>query len=397
MLVETLITSITDFSTSIRGYTHSNAGIYEGGDKTALPRNIASLEAFENAMSLDIAMGGSTNTVLHLLAAAHEVGIPFTMKDIDRLSRQVPNLCKVAPSTQEYHMEDVHRVGGVIGILGELERGGLIHRDVPTAYSKSLGEAIDTWDVNRSTSKIARGRYLAAPGGVPTVQAFSQNQQWPELDLDRVEGCIRDIAHAYGEDGGLAVLHGNLAQQGCIVKTAGVDQSILNFKGPARIFESQEAAVDAILTDQITAGDVVLIRYEGPKGGPGMQEMLYPTSYLKSKGLGKVCALVTDGRFSGGTSGLSIGHCSPEAAEGGNIGLVREGDVIEIDIPSRSLNDAISNTELIRRREAMTALGDKAWLPVNRSRQVSQALQAYAALTTSAARPHFSTDGRALA
>ena len=359
---------------------------YEEDDNNVLPRNIATFEAFENAMSLDIAMGGSTNTVLHLLAAAHEAGVSFTMKDIDRLSHKVPNLCKVAPATQQYHMEDVHRAGGVIAILGELDRGGLIHRNVPTVHSKSLGEAIDSWDIVGNRSNAALERYLAAPGGVPTVEAFSQEQRWPQLDLDRAHGCIRDIANAYSKDGGLAVLYGNLAQQGCIVKTAGVDKSILKFTGPARIFESQEAAVDAILADQITAGDVVLIRYEGPKGGPGMQEMLYPTSYLKSKGLGKACALVTDGRFSGGTSGLSIGHCSPEAAEGGDIGLVEEGDQIEIDIPSRSLNLVISDTELVRRREVMTALGDKAWQPVHRSRQVSQALQAYAALTTSAAR-----------
>jgi dihydroxy-acid dehydratase len=359
---------------------------YEQDDVTALPREIASFPAFENAMSLDIAMGGSTNTVLHLLAAAYEAGIDFTMEDIDRLSRKVPNLCKVAPATQQYHMEDVHRAGGVIAILGELDRAGLVKRDVPTVYAKSLGEALDEWDVIRSEEERVQYRYLAAPGGVPTQVAFSQQARWPELDLDRSGGCIRDIDHAYSKDGGLAVLYGNLAEQGCIVKTAGVDKSILQFSGPARIFESQEAAVEAILNDRVNAGDVVIIRYEGPKGGPGMQEMLYPTSYLKSKGLGKQCALITDGRFSGGTSGLSIGHCSPEAAEGGNIGLVEEGDRIEIDIPSRTIHIALSDEVLSQRREAMISLGDKAWQPLVRDRQVSQALKAYAALTTSAAR-----------
>ncbi|MES9850857.1 MAG: dihydroxy-acid dehydratase [Candidatus Thiodiazotropha sp. L084R] len=359
---------------------------YEQDDATALPREIATFQAFENAMSLDIAMGGSTNTVLHLLAAAHEGGVDFTMTDIDRLSRMVPNLCKVAPATQQYHMEDVHRAGGVIAILGELDRAGLIKRDVPTVYAKSLADAMDSWDVIRTEEEQAQTRYLAAPGGVPTQVAFSQQARWPALDLDRSAGCIRDLEHAYSKDGGLAVLFGNLAEQGCIVKTAGVDESILKFSGPARLFESQEAAVDAILNDRINEGDVVIIRYEGPKGGPGMQEMLYPTSYLKSKGLGKHCALITDGRFSGGTSGLSIGHCSPEAAEGGNIGLVEEGDRIEIDIPARSIKVAISDEVLVQRRKAMEALGDSAWKPQNRERQVSQALKAYAALTTSAAR-----------
>jgi dihydroxy-acid dehydratase len=358
---------------------------YEQDDAAVLPRSVATFEAFENAMSLDIAMGGSTNTVLHLLAAAHEAEVDFTMTDIDRLSRQAPNLCKVAPATQRYHMEDVHRAGGVIGILGELDRGGLIHRDVPTVYTASLGEAIDDWDIIRSTQEAAQSRYLAAPGGVPTQQAFSQSLRWPELDLDREQGCIRDLEHAYSTDGGLAVLFGNLAQQGCIVKTAGVDESILKFTGPARVFESQEAAVEAILSDRIQAGDVVIIRYEGPKGGPGMQEMLYPTSYLKSKGLGKACALITDGRFSGGTSGLSIGHCSPEAAEGGAIGLVEEGDSIEIDIPGRTIQLAVSDERLQQRREAMVARNGQAWQPVARERVVSQALKAYAALTTSAA------------
>jgi dihydroxy-acid dehydratase len=359
---------------------------YEQDDASVLPRNVATFEAFENAMSLDIAMGGSTNTVLHLLAAAYEGDVGFTMADIDRLSRKVPNLCKVAPATQQYHMEDVHRAGGVIGILGELDRAGLLHRDVPTVYAPSVGEAIDRWDIVRSTEEVARERYLAAPGGVPTQVAFSQSNSWPALDLDREKGCIRDLEHAYSRDGGLAVLFGNLAEQGCIVKTAGVDESILKFNGPARIFESQDSAVEAILNDRIQAGDVVIIRYEGPKGGPGMQEMLYPTSYLKSKGLGKACALITDGRFSGGTSGLSIGHCSPEAAEGGNIGLVEEGDPIEIDIPGRTIQVAVSDEVLQQRREVMTAKGGQAWQPVARERVVSQALKAYAALATSAAR-----------
>ncbi|MES9989358.1 MAG: dihydroxy-acid dehydratase [Candidatus Thiodiazotropha endolucinida] len=359
---------------------------YEQEDATVLPRNVATFEAFENAMSLDIAMGGSTNTVLHLLAAAYEGEVDFTMADIDRLSRKVPNLCKVAPATQQFHMEDVHRAGGVIGILGELDRAGLVHRDVPTVHAASIGEAIDRWDIVRSMEEEARNRYLAAPGGVPTQVAFSQSSRWPDLDLDREQGCIRDLEHAYSQDGGLAVLYGNLANQGCIVKTAGVDESNLKFSGPARIFESQESAVEAILNNNIQAGDVVIIRYEGPKGGPGMQEMLYPTSYLKSKGLGKACALITDGRFSGGTSGLSIGHCSPEAAEGGNIGLVEEGDIIEIDIPGRSIQVALGDDVLQQRRETMIARGNQAWRPVGRERTVSQALKAYAALTTSAAR-----------
>ena len=359
---------------------------YEGGDASVLPRSIATREAFENAMSLDIAMGGSTNTVLHLLAAAREGEVAFDMTDIDRLSRRVPNLCKVAPATQQYHMEDVHRAGGVLGILGELERGGLLHREAHTVHAPTLGEALDAWDLMRDTcTDTARQRYLAAPGGVPTQQAFSQSQTWDSPDLDRSGGCIRDIAHAYSSDGGLAVLHGNLASDGCIVKTAGVDESILVFSGPARIFESQEAAVEAILGDRVQAGDVVIIRYEGPKGGPGMQEMLYPTSYLKSKGLGKACALITDGRFSGGTSGLSIGHVSPEAAEGGNIALVEEGDTIEIDIPGRSIRIAVDDETLARRRAAMEARGeDTAWKPANRQRVVSRALQAYALLASSA-------------
>jgi dihydroxy-acid dehydratase len=359
---------------------------YDQDDESVLPRSIASFESFENAMSLDIAMGGSTNTVLHLLAAAHEAGVDFTMADIDRLSRKIPNLCKVAPATQKYHMEDVHRAGGVIGILGELDRASLLHREVQTVHSASLGEALDRWDVIRSEEEAARVRFLAAPGGIPTQVAFSQDSRWPELDFDRANGCIRDLEHAYSRDGGLAVLYGNLAEQGCIVKTAGVDPANLTFVGPARMFESQEAAVEGILGDRVQAGDVVLIRYEGPKGGPGMQEMLYPTSYLKARGLGKACALITDGRFSGGTSGLSIGHVSPEAAEGGLIALVQEGDRIEIDIPHRRITLAISDDELATRRRAMEQKGDRAWLPEQRQRPVSVALKAYAALATSAAR-----------
>ncbi|MFH1817763.1 MAG: dihydroxy-acid dehydratase [Pseudomonadota bacterium] len=358
---------------------------YDDGDTTVLPRAIASFDAFENAIALDIAMGGSTNTVLHLLAAAHEAGVDFTMKDIDRMSRRVPHLSKVAPSIQTYHMEDVHRAGGVMAILGELERGGLVHREVPTVLMKSLGEQIDVYDIRRTTNKDVKDYFRAAPGGVPTQTAFSQDRRFAKLDDDRVNGCIHDIEHAYSKDGGLAVLYGNLALDGCIVKTAGVDEHILKFSGPARVFESQDAAVEAILGDHIKPGDVVVIRYEGPRGGPGMQEMLYPTSYLKSKGLGKVCALITDGRFSGGTSGLSIGHASPEAAEGGTIGLVEEGDRIEIDIPKRTIKVAVSDAELERRRAAMDAKGAQAWKPVNRAREVSPALRAYAAMATSAA------------
>ena len=359
---------------------------YEQDDATALPRSIANLHAFENAMSVDIAMGGSTNTVLHLLAAAHDAGVAFSMADIDRLSRLVPNLCKVAPSAPHYHLEDVHRAGGVIGILGELDRAGLLHSEVPTVYSPSLSEALAHWDITRSTDESVRTRYLAAPGGVPTQLAFSQSKRWPDLDLNRVTGCIRDQAHAYSQDGGLAILYGNLAEHGCIVKTAGVDTSILTFSGSARVFESQETAVASILLDQVKPGEVVLIRYEGPRGGPGMQEMLYPTSYLKSKNLGKVCALITDGRFSGGTSGLSIGHVSPEAAEGGLIGLVETGDLIEIDIPTRRIHLAVAAEELARRRAAMVERGSRAWQPQQRERPVSAALLAYAAMTTSAAK-----------
>jgi len=358
---------------------------YEQDDASVLPRGIATFEAFENAISLDIAMGGSTNTVLHLLAAAWEGGVNFTLRDIDRLSRQTPNLCKVAPSTPNYHLEDVHRAGGVIAILGELDRAGLLHRDARTVHSETLGEALERWDIARPSSwDAARVRYSAGPAGIPTQEAFSQSTRWPSLDLDRDSGCIRDLAHAYSQDGGLAVLYGNLAQDGCIVKTAGVDASILTFKGPARVMESQEEAVDAILNGRIQEGDIVLIRYEGPKGGPGMQEMLYPTSYLKSKGLGKACALLTDGRFSGGTSGLSIGHASPEAACGGAIGLVEEGDIVEIDIPNRTINLKVSDADLAARRAAMEAKGKDAWKPVNRQRVVSAALRAYAAMTTSA-------------
>ncbi len=358
---------------------------YEQDDESVLPRNIATKAAFENAMSLDIAMGGSTNTVLHLLAAATEAGVDFKMADIDRLSRQVPCLCKVAPATQKYHMEDVHRAGGVFGILAELDRAGCLKTKLPTIHSPNLAAALKQWDVMQNNSdSAAHQRFLAAPGGVRTTQAFSQNRRYPTLDTDRVNGCIRDKAHAYSQDGGLAVLFGNIAERGCVVKTAGVDDSILVFSGRARVFESQDAAVAAILGDQVVAGDVVVIRYEGPKGGPGMQEMLYPTSYLKSKGLGKACALLTDGRFSGGTSGLSIGHVSPEAAEGGAIGLVAEGDTIAIDIPKRSIQLQVSDEELAKRREAMNARGAQAWQPQNRQRTVSAALQAYAAMTTSA-------------
>jgi dihydroxy-acid dehydratase len=357
---------------------------YEQDDVSVLPRAIATKAAFENAMTLDVAMGGSTNTVLHILATAQEAGVDFTMADIDRISRSVPCLCKVAPMTDKYHIEDVHRAGGIMGILGELDRAGLIQRDVPNVHAKSLGEAIDRWDIVREHDVKVHEFFKAAPGGVPTQVAFSQDRRFNELDLDRTKGCIRNKANAYSQDGGLAVLYGNIALDGCIVKTAGVDESIWKFTGRARVFESQDAAVDGILGGKIVAGDVVVIRYEGPKGGPGMQEMLYPTSYLKSMGLGKQCALLTDGRFSGGTSGLSIGHASPEAADGGAIGLVEEGDTIEIDIPNRRIHLAISDEELARRRAAMNAKGEGAWKPVDRQRVVSAALQAYALMTTSA-------------
>jgi dihydroxy-acid dehydratase len=357
---------------------------YEQDDLSTLPRSIASFKAFENAIALDIAMGGSTNTVLHLLAAAQEGGVDFTMKDIDRLSRKIPNLAKVAPSVQYYHMEDVHRAGGVMGLLGELDRAGLLHNDLPTVHSKTMAAALEKFDIMRTKDEAVKHFYSAAPGGVATTEAFSQSKRYPSLDNDRANGCIRDKAHAYSQDGGLAVLYGNIAVNGCIVKTAGVDESILKFHGNARVFESQDDAVAAILANKIEAGDVVVIRYEGPKGGPGMQEMLYPTSYLKSKGLGKVCALLTDGRFSGGTSGLSIGHASPEAAEGGAIGLVEEHDPIEIDIPNRTIRLAIPDSILAERRAEMEKKGKQAWKPVNRVRQVSAALRAYAAMTTSA-------------
>jgi dihydroxy-acid dehydratase len=355
---------------------------YEQDDESVLPRNVASKAAFENAMALDIAMGGSTNTVLHILAAAHEGGIDFTMDDIDRLSRRVPCLSKVAPAKQDVHMEDVHRAGGIMRILGELDRGGLINRDCPTVHAETLGHAIDRWDITRTNSETVREFFKAAPGGVRTTQAFSQASRWDDLDTDGEKGVIRSVEHPFSKDGGLAVLKGNIALDGCIVKTAGVDESILKFKGPARVFESQDAAVKAILSNHIVAGDVVVIRYEGPKGGPGMQEMLYPTSYLKSKGLGKACALVTDGRFSGGTSGLSIGHASPEAAQGGAIGLVREGDLIDIDIPNRTINLVVDPAELERRRAEQDAKG---WFPAEkRKRNVTTALKAYAAFASSA-------------
>jgi dihydroxy-acid dehydratase len=359
---------------------------YEQDDYSILPRTIANKATFENAMALDVSMGGSTNTVLHLLAAAHEAGVDFTMADIDRISRKVPCLCKVAPMTDKYHIEDVHRAGGIISILGELARGGLLDTSRPTIHAPTLGEAIERNDIKRSDDPAVHSLFRAAPGGVPTQVAFSQSERFASLDLDRSTGCIRDKEHAYSQDGGLAVLYGNLALNGCIVKTAGVDESILKFSGKARVFESQDAAVEAILGDTVHEGDVVIIRYEGPKGGPGMQEMLYPTSYIKSKGLGKACALFTDGRFSGGSSGLVIGHASPEAAEGGAIGLVEEGDMIDIDIPNRTLNLRISDADLAARRAVMEAKGADAWQPVNRERYVSQALQAYAALTTSADR-----------
>jgi dihydroxy-acid dehydratase len=359
---------------------------YEGNNASVLPRNIATFEAFENAMTLDIAMGGSTNTVLHLLAAAQEGEVPFTMADIDRLSRRVPNLCKVAPSSPTVHVEDVHRAGGIFAIMAELDRGGLVHRKVGTVHAASIGAAIDKMDVKGAVSAEVKEFYRAAPGGIRTTVPFSQNNRYPDLDLDREKGAVRDIAHAFSADGGLAVLFGNIAEEGCIVKTAGVEEGHLSFTGRARIFESQEDAVDGILGDKVVPGDVVLIRYEGPKGGPGMQEMLYPTSYLKSKGLGKVCALITDGRFSGGSSGLCIGHISPESADGGALALVEEGDTIEIDIPRRVMRVAVSDHELARRREKMEARGEKAWKPVARERVVSRALQAYAAMATSASR-----------
>lgn len=357
---------------------------YEKDDESALPRNIAKKEAFENAMILDIAMGGSTNTVLHLLAAAQEGEVDFTMEDIDRLSRQVPHLCKVAPSTQKYHMEDVHRAGGVMGILGELDRAGLLNRNVDNILGLTLPETLAQYDVMLTQDEQVKSMFQAGPAGIRTTKAFSQNCRWPTLDTDRENGCIRSKEHAYSQDGGLAVLSGNLAVDGCIVKTAGVDENNLIFSGPAKVYESQDDAVEAILGGKVVAGDVVIIRYEGPKGGPGMQEMLYPTSYLKSMGLGKACALITDGRFSGGTSGLSIGHVSPEAANGGVIGLVEEGDIVSINIPTREISLKVDDKTLSARRDAQNARGDKAWTPQNRQRQVSFALRAYASLATSA-------------
>ena len=360
---------------------------YEQDESGILPRGIATFDAFENAMTLDIAMGGSTNTVLHLLAAAHEAEVPFTMRDMDRLSRRVPNLCKVAPSSPDVHVEDVHRAGGVFAILAELDRGGLLHRGAHTVHAATLGEAIEHWDVRSGAAgEEVREFYRAAPGGIRTTEPFSQRRRYECLDLDRAQGAIRDVAHAFSQDGGLAVLYGNIATDGCIVKTAGVDPASLTFTGPARIFESQDDAVEGILGGRVQPGEVVVIRYEGPKGGPGMQEMLYPTSYLKSKGLGKACALVTDGRFSGGSSGLSIGHVSPEAAEGGALALVENGDGIEIDIPQRSIRLDVSDAELARRRSAMELRGASAWKPLSRQRTVSKALQAYAAMATSASR-----------
>ena len=357
---------------------------YEQEDDTVLPRRIANRAAFENAMALDIAMGGSTNTILHLLAAAQEAGVDFDMAAIDVLSRKVPQLCKVAPSTQKYHMEDVHRAGGVMAILGELARGGLLNTETHTVHSRTLGEALAVWDIAVTDDNAVREMYSAGPAGIPTQQAFSQDTRWPSLDIDRADGCIRDMANAYSQEGGLAVLFGNIAEDGCVVKTAGVDDSILRFSGPAHICESQESAVSDILEGRVKEGDVVIIRYEGPRGGPGMQEMLYPTSYLKSMGLGKACALITDGRFSGGTSGLSIGHVSPEAAAGGAIGLVEQGDIIDIDIPNRGINVKLDDATLAARRTAMDSR-NKPWQPVNeRPRKVTPALKVYAKMVTSA-------------
>ncbi len=358
---------------------------YEKGDDSVLPRNVASETAFRNAMALDIAMGGSTNTVLHILAAAQEAGHDFTMSDIDEISRRVPNLSKVAPATDKYHMEDVHRAGGIMGLLGELDRGGLLDTSVPTVHSETLAAALDEWDIMRPTvSAAATSLFSAGPAGIPTQTAFSQSTRWPTLDTDRADGCIRSIEHAYTSEGGLAVLYGNIAADGCIVKTAGVDEDNFTFSGTARVYESQDDAVEGILGEEVVAGEVVIVRYEGPKGGPGMQEMLYPTTYIKSRGLGKECALLTDGRFSGGTSGLSIGHASPEAAAGGVIALVETGDRIEIDIPSRSIELIVDDETLAARKAAEEARGSEAYTPRDRERVVSQALKAYAAMVTSA-------------
>ena len=359
---------------------------YEQDDASILPRSIADFAAFENAIAVDIAMGGSTNTVLHLLAAANEAKVNFTMKDIDRMSRNIPHLCKVAPSTTKFHMEDVHRAGGIMRLIGELNRNGLINNQVSTVHAKTMQHAIDQWDIAHNKEQTILDFYRAAPGNVRTVEAFSQDKYFSSVDLDCVNGCVRNVANAYSQDGGLAVLYGNIAQDGCIVKTAGVDESILKFSGVAKIYESQETAMQAILNDEIKPGAVVVIRYEGPKGGPGMQEMLYPTTFLKSKNLGKVCALLTDGRFSGGTSGLSIGHVSPEAAEGGAIALLEYGDIIEIDIANRSINVKATYDELEARRQQNKNKGAKIWSPKNRQRKVSATLKLYAATTTSAAR-----------
>ncbi|MBY6190179.1 dihydroxy-acid dehydratase [Microbulbifer agarilyticus] len=358
---------------------------YEQDDESALPRSIANRAAFTNAMALDIAMGGSTNTILHLLAAALEGEVDFTLADIDRLSRKIPQLCKVAPNTQKYHIEDVHRAGGVMSILGELEAGGLIDASLPTVHSNSFKDALEEWDIRRTDNPDVHKFFRAGPAGIPTQQAFSQDCRWNNLDGDREQGCIRSVEHAYSSEGGLAVLFGNLAPDGCVVKTSGVEEELWQFEGPAHVVESQEDAVAHILEGKVKEGEAVIVRYEGPKGGPGMQEMLYPTSYLKSKGLGKSCALITDGRFSGGTSGLSIGHVSPEAAGGGNIGLVQDGDLVRIDIPKRLIEVDIPEAELHRRREAMNAKGAQGWKPVQqRPRKVSRALKAYALLATSA-------------
>lgn len=360
---------------------------YELGDESVTPRGIATVDAFQNAMTLDIAMGGSTNTILHLLAIAREAEVDFTLADMDALSRKVPCLSKVAPAVPDVHIEDVHRAGGIMAILGELDRGGLLNRDVSTVHTATMGDALDQWDITRTNSEEVHTLYKAAPGGVRTTVAFSQQSRYLDLDTDRKGGVIRSVDHAFTKEGGLAVLFGNISQEGCVVKTAGVDESIWKFSGPAKVCESQDEAVKRIISRDVKAGDVVVIRYEGPKGGPGMQEMLYPTSYLKSMGLGKDCALITDGRFSGGTSGLSIGHVSPEAAEGGNIGLIEEGDIIEIDIPNRSINVQLTDEELAERRAAMEAKGAKAWRPAEpRERKVSSALRAYAAMVSNAAR-----------
>ncbi len=357
---------------------------YENGDDSVLPRSIATKDTFENAMSLDIAMGGSTNTVLHILAVAQEAGVDFTMKDIDRLSRHIPHICKMSPSTHEWHMEDLHNAGGIMNIMAELKKNGLIHEQSHTVSGMSIGEQIDKYNIKTTADEEILKFYKACAKGSYNIEAFSQSCYVDKLDTDRASGCIRDFDHAYSKDGGLAVLYGNLAENGCIVKTAGVDESILKFVGPARIFESQEDAVEGILGGKVKAGDVVIVRYEGPRGGPGMQEMLYPTSYIKSVGLGKQCALITDGRFSGGSSGLSIGHVSPEAANGGNIGLLEENDMIQIDIPNRTIKMCVSDEELAKRRKAMEALGNKAWQPKNRNREISFALRAFAKLASSA-------------